>query len=72
MLSYSVVFNKKMNLLDVLQEAFLKAYKGPPPMFPKKFWIAQNSYSKEQPGAVASLLSLLISSVNWLSYNINY
>ena len=61
MLSYSVVFNKEMNLLDVLQEAFLKAYKGPPPMFPKKF---QNSYSKEQPGAAASLLSLLLSSVN--------
>ena len=54
------IYQKDEFTTDVLKESFMKTCKPPRTML----W---NNW--EQPGTTASLLSLLSSLVNWLSYN---
>ena len=76
MLSYSVVFNKKNSFIihafnkkmNVLNEGFLKTCKPLPQLFLVKFPDCSEPFRtviiKEQSRTAASLLSLLLSSVN--------
>ena len=57
-------FKKDEFITDVLKEAFLKTWKSQPPIYLVKLPNCSSSYSIKQPGTAATVLSLLLSSVN--------